>query len=85
MVGLLATIMSTVDSYGFLAAVTFGRDILWRARGSRGDSNRYSRLGIWVTGLVSIALALWRESIVGLWHDLGSIGTPALLFPLALS
>jgi len=85
MVGLLATVMSTIDSYAFLAAVTFGRDILWRLRGSQGDSNRFSRLGIWVTGFVSIALALWRESIVGLWHDLGSVGTPVLLFPLALS
>ncbi len=85
MVGLLATVMSTVDSYGFLAAVTFGRDIVWRLRGERGDSNRYSRIGIWVTGGVSIGLALWQDSIVGLWHDLGSVGTPVLLFPLALS
>jgi len=84
MVGLLATIMSTIDSYGFLAAVTFGRDLLWRLRGSRGDSGRYSRLGLLVTGMVSVALALWRESIVGLWHDLGSVGTPVLLMPLLL-
>jgi solute:Na+ symporter, SSS family len=85
MVGLLATIMSTIDSYGFLSAVTFGRDILWRLRGSRGDSMRYSRLGLIVAGAFSIGLALWRESIVGLWHDLGSLGTPVLLFPLAMS
>ncbi|MEZ4398139.1 MAG: sodium:solute symporter family protein [Candidatus Krumholzibacteriia bacterium] len=85
MVGLLATVMSTIDSYAFLAAVTFGRDILWRLGGARGDSNRFSRLGLVVTALVSVALALWRESIVGLWHDLGSVGTPVLLFPLALS
>ncbi|MDP6419007.1 MAG: sodium:solute symporter family protein [Candidatus Krumholzibacteria bacterium] len=85
MLGLLATVMSTIDSYAFLAAVTFGRDIVWRLRGSRGDSNRFSRMGLLVTGLVSVGLALWRESIVGLWHDLGSVGTPVLLFPLALS
>ncbi len=85
MVGLLATIMSTIDSYAFLSAVTFGRDIVWRLKGGRGDSNRYSRIGIWVTGFVSVALALWKESVVGLWHDLGSVGTPSLLFPLALS
>ncbi len=84
-VGMLATVMSTIDSYGFLAAITFGRDILWRLRGGRGSSTRYSRLGMLVTTVFSVALALWRESIVGLWHDLGSIGTPALLFPLALS
>lgn len=85
MVGLLATVMSTIDSYAFLAAVTFGRDILWRLKGGRGDSNRFSRMGIWVTAFVSVVLALWKESIVGLWHDLGSVGTPVLLFPLLLS
>ncbi len=85
MVGLLATIMSTIDSYGFLAAVTFGRDIVWRLKGSHGDSTRYSRYGLVVTGLASAGLAIWRESIVGLWHDLGSVGTPVLLLPLALS
>ncbi|MBN2170914.1 MAG: sodium:solute symporter family protein [Candidatus Krumholzibacteriota bacterium] len=84
MVGLLATVMSTIDSYAFLAAITFGRDIVWRLRGGRGDSNRYSRWGLVVTGAAAVALALWRESIVGLWHDLGSVGTPVLLFPLAL-
>ena len=85
MIGLLATVMSTVDSYAFIAAVTLGRDIIWRLKGSRGDSNRYSRTCLWLTGAASIALALWRQSVVGLWHDLGSIGTPVLLFPLALS
>jgi Na+/pantothenate symporter len=77
--------MSTIDSYGFLAAVTFGRDIVWRLKGSRGDSTRYSRYGLVVTGFASAGLAIWRESIVGLWHDLGSVGTPVLLLPLALS
>jgi len=85
MVGLLATIMSTIDSYGFLSAVTFGRDILWRLGGSRGDSGRFSRLGLLVAGGASAGLAIWRDSIVGLWHDLGSLGTPVLLFPLAMS
>lgn len=84
-VGLLATVMSTIDSYAFLAAITCGRDIAWRLAGSRGSATRYSRLGMLVTAAVSLGLALWRESIVGLWHDLGSIGTPVLLFPLALS
>jgi len=84
-VGLLATVMSTIDSYAFVAAVTCGRDICWRLAGSRGSATRYSRFGMLVTAGASLGLALWRESIVGLWHDLGSIGTPVLLFPLALS
>ena len=65
--------------------MTFGRDILWRLGGGRGDSGRFSKLGLVATALVSVGLALWRESIVGLWHDLGSLGTPVLLLPMALS
>jgi SSS family solute:Na+ symporter len=84
MVGLLATVISTIDSYSFLSAITFGRDIVWRLRGGRGDSNRYTRMGLLVTGVISVALALWRGSVIGLWHDLGSVGTPTLLFPVAL-
>lgn len=82
-VGLMATIMSTLDSYGFIAAVTFGRDVVWRARGSRGDPNGWSQAGLVVTAAVSVGLALWKGSIVGLWHDLGSMQIPALLLPLA--
>ena len=33
MVGLLATIMSTVDSYAFICAITLGRDLIGRWRG----------------------------------------------------
>src|SRR3989454_313594 len=34
---MIATVMSTVDSYGFIAAGTVGRDLLWRLRGEAGE------------------------------------------------
>jgi SSS family solute:Na+ symporter len=39
-VGLLATVMSTVDSYAFICAVTLGRDIIqrWRSPGKKGET-----------------------------------------------
>jgi solute:Na+ symporter, SSS family len=83
MTGLLATIMSTVDSYAFVAAITGGRDVWTRLRG--GDetaSLRASRLALPVVGLLSVALALWSGSVVKLWHHLGSVGTPVLLLPV---
>ncbi len=30
--GMIATVMSTIDSYGFIAASTVGRDVVWRLR-----------------------------------------------------
>jgi SSS family solute:Na+ symporter len=92
LVGLLATIMSTVDSYAFISAVTVGRDIVQRWRAPKegpgaGDEATLPaiRWSLLLTAVLSVALALWAGSVVRIWHDLGSIGTPMLLLPLALS
>jgi len=132
MVGLLATIVSTVDDYAFLSAVTIGRDIIqrWRVRGgpapeaaeaepdrlatpyerrapaargvhtdalarpgstpaALGDDDAASipliRWSLLATSVFAIGLALWSESVIALWHHLGSVGTPVLLLPLALA
>lgn len=53
-VGLLATIMSTVDSYAFLGAVTLGRDVVGRLRGEAAQGEKRS--------LVAIATNQDRES-----------------------
>lgn len=84
---MFATIMSTIDSYSFLAAMTIGRDFIWQLRGESTEENLsiYTRWGLLVTAILTIAMALWFESIIDVWHDVGSVGTPALLIPLASS
>jgi SSS family solute:Na+ symporter len=80
---MIATVMSTIDSYGFIAAATIGRDVVWRI--VRGDEDRvphWTRLGLWLAAACATALALAERSIVALWHDLGSIVTPTLLLPV---
>lgn len=84
-VGLLATIMSTVDSYGFLAAITGGRDLWGRWRRDGGESLAAMRWALLATAALSVAMALWAGSVVTLWHHLGSLGTPALLGPVLLA
>lgn len=92
-VGLLATIMSTVDSYGFLAAVTLGRDLWQRCRRPAGallggedvQNLRPVRWSLLVAAALAIALALWSQSVVELWRVLGTLGTPVLLLPLLLA
>jgi SSS family solute:Na+ symporter len=84
--GMIATVMSTIDSYAFIAATTVGRDLVWRVRG--GDPARipaWSRAGLWLATAFATALALARPSVVSLWHDLGSIVTPTLLLPVLLA
>lgn len=85
--GLLATIMSTIDSYSFLAAMTFGRDILWRLKGDPSENkiNVYTRIGLVFSGVLAIAIAYYARSVIRIWKDLGSIGTPALVIPMVTS
>lgn len=84
---LLATIMSTIDGYAFLSAISIGKDMLWKIYG-RGNEQRvtfFSRLGLLVTFGLAAGIALWSKSVVDIWYQLGSLATPALLVPLASS
>ncbi|MEZ5357501.1 MAG: sodium:solute symporter family protein [Candidatus Zixiibacteriota bacterium] len=86
LLSLLATIMSTVDSYMFLAGTTISHDLIWRFRKFSEDKiGRYTTLGLILSSIVTIGIALISDSVVQLWHDFGSIGTPALLLPLVTS
>jgi SSS family solute:Na+ symporter len=82
--GLLAIIMSTIDSYTFLSALTFGRDILWQfQKGRRNDKiNQYVKAGLIITAFISIALIMVIPSVIELWYNLGSLFIPPLLIPL---
>jgi SSS family solute:Na+ symporter len=85
--GMIATVMSTIDSYGFIAATTIGRDLIWRLKRERGEDRlpAYTRWGLWISGVFAATLAVMMQSVIDLWHDLGSIVTPTLLLPLSLA
>jgi len=86
LLSLLATIMSTVDSYMFLSASTISHDLFWRFR--RFDESRikfYTGIGLVISSAGTILIALMSDSVVHIWHDFGSVGTPALLLPLMTS
>ena len=82
---MIATVMSTIDAYGFIAATTLGRDVvgaLWPAR-DEGRATRYSKIGLWVSAAFACSVALAEPSVVEIWKLMGSIVTPALLLPVA--
>lgn len=83
-VGLIATVMSTVESYLFVAATTLGYDVpmTWRREISEEHSRRWTRVGLVVATAASVALALAAGSVIALWKGIGSVITPALLLPL---
>ena len=84
---LLATVMSTIDSYTFIAAQALGRDFFWRGLRDRGakETTQYVRIGLLATFAGAYLLALASDSIIALWHGLGSVAAPALLLPMLTS
>jgi len=83
---LLATVMSTVDSYSFIAASTFSNDIAWRlTKLNSRDLIGYTRFVLLISALLAVIVAIFFRSVVDIWHAFGSIGTPALLVPVFFS
>lgn len=85
--GMLAAIMSTLNSQAFVSAMTLGRDIVARLRGrmSEDATTGSVRWGIAATGVLSVALALAIPSVIRLWYTIGTVIIPGLLIPLVTS
>ena len=83
---LLATVMSTIDSYAFIAASTFGNDIVGRAfRLNDAQILRFTKIGLLVSAGLAVGMAVFFRSVVDIWYAFGSVGTPALLVPVFFS
>jgi SSS family solute:Na+ symporter len=78
---LLATVMSTLDSYLFLAAATVGHDLAPEAPGDDAERRR-TRWGLALSASLAAAGALLFDSVVAVWHHVGSVVTSALLLPV---
>jgi solute:Na+ symporter, SSS family len=81
MIGLFATVMSTLDSYLFLAAATVGHDLV-RAPLAPAAERRRTRWGLLLSGILAAAMALIFGSVVEIWHHVGSVVTSSLLLPV---
>jgi SSS family solute:Na+ symporter len=82
---MIATVMSTIDAYGFFAATTLGRDVMGALSPALPDerATRNTKIALWVSAAFACAVALAEPSVVGIWKLMGSIVTPALLLPVA--
>lgn len=81
--GIFAIIMSTIDSFSLLSAITFGRDILWRIQKPLLNNSSVSMIkrGILVTSFISFLLAYSVPSVVKLFYSLGSTIIPGIILP----
>lgn len=81
MIGLFATVMSTLDSYLFLAAATVGHDLALDPPAEARERSR-TRWGLVLSAAVAVGGALLFTSAVTVWHHVGSVVTSALLLPV---
>jgi SSS family solute:Na+ symporter len=87
-IGMLATIMSTLSSLTLISAITVGKDIVGRLKNESDGSvfvRRWTQIGLVISALFSVALALLVPSVVGLWYTIGTCIIPGLLVPLMAS
>lgn len=88
-VALLATVMSTLDSYAFISAATFSNDIITPMRKKRGlkeiSQKNLTKIGLLLTGVTGVLLAIALPSAVEIGYKTSSIAVPALILPLLVS
>ncbi|MBP1647497.1 MAG: Na+/proline symporter [Bacteroidetes bacterium] len=86
-VGMLATIMSSLNTLALISATTLGRDIVWRIGKERARpyQKRLTQWGLVVTAVLSLGLALLIPSVIKLWYTIGTVIIPGLLVPLVTS
>ncbi len=96
--GVLATIMSTLNTMAFVSAQTLGRDIVlrltpgWRGEGSTGGPGEpgevddrsafWTRVGLVAALALSIPMALLMPSVIGIWYTVGTVTIPGLIVPI---
>ena len=83
--GMIATIMSTLHSYIFISATTFGRDIIARIKNQTEENILHNRLGMIVSAVFSLAIAYLIPSVINIWYTVGTIILPALLISVISS
>ncbi len=82
-VGMIATVLSSADSYLFIAASTIGKDVLcgWLRRPEE-KANFYTKMALIFGSILTIIIAMYFQSVITIWYSFGSIGTPILLIPM---
>ena len=85
--GLIAIIMSTIDSLSLVSAITLGRDILWRIKRTDQNSDPVPLIkkGLVIISFLSVLLAFSLPSVVKLFYTIGSILIPGLILPFIVT
>jgi SSS family solute:Na+ symporter len=81
---LFATILSTLNSFLFLSGTTIGRDFIFRLDPKHDETKlkHYTIIGLMISGIIAIVLALLIPSVIEIWYTIGSLFIPAIILPV---
>jgi len=83
--GLIATVMSTVDSFTFLGAMNISHDLyrnIFKKEATEKQVMNMTKIGIVITIGFAVIISLFFDSIVTMWYTIGTIGISALIVPI---
>ncbi len=84
-VSLMAIVMSTIDSFAFLSAITIGRDFMNLIEGKfpiKLNQVKSTQIALIITALISIIIVQFFDNAIDIWYMVGSFAVPALLLPM---
>jgi solute:Na+ symporter, SSS family len=78
---MFATIFSTLNSFFFLSATTFGRDFVFKfmRKSTEKKIPLYTRIGLIASSVISIILAYSIQSVISIWYIIGSLCIPGII------
>jgi SSS family solute:Na+ symporter len=78
---MFATIFSTLNSFFFLSATTFGRDFIFKYKKDALESMipTYTRVGLILSAVIAILLTQLIQSVISIWYMIGSICIPGII------
>ena len=85
--GLIATVMSTADSFTFLGAMNISHDLyknIFRKKATEKQVILMTKIGIIASVGFAVVLSLYFDSIVDMWYYIGTIGISAMIVPILM-
>ncbi len=83
--GLIATVMSTADSFTFMGAMNISHDLyrnVFRKNATDKQVIKITKIGIIISIAFAVVLSLFFDSIVDMWYYIGTIGISAMIVPI---
>ncbi len=83
--GLIATVMSTADSFTFLGAMNISHDLykkVFRKNATDAQVIKMTKIGILISVAFAVVLSLFFDSVVDMWYYIGTIGISAMIVPI---